>query len=327
MQLNVTEIPPGSYIPRIYRPGNPPGNIINPPPQGIDPGVKSDFFEARKAVEKIDSLDNMAGKGLWYAAGVIPTFRRLAFVPDRVEEGNIEGAAAQAAIAGVNIFGDMREVELAVKEGINIFKTGNLPSIKDYKGQHAMKLLEGTVAEGLFEKIPLLKRINEYDKALYSTGFGTFLQRTLGLSVDREKTNFIYRSPTKIPFINKEIKPLNPFITTYNFKGNYFQELAGRALYRISRLGLITSAALEIPALIKSITHTEGNFLDKAKAFGKQLIKSTGNVVFITAGIAIAGAILAPSSLILGLVGMAAGSAVGIMASNALSKQVDKFTT
>ncbi len=302
------------------------GSIFNSSPQ-VDPGVQFDVFETRQAVDKVDKLDSRISRGAWQAAGVIPTFRRLNFVPDRIKEGNYEGAVAQAAIAGVNIFGDMREVGLAVDEGVNIFKTRKLPSIKDYKGQHAMTLLDGTIAEGLFEKVPLLKKINDYDKVLYDTSFGKFLQRTLGLSIDDAKTELIEKTPTKIPLIGKEIPPATSFIQAHNFKGDYFQQLAGRTLYRISKLGLITSAALEVPALIKSITKTEGSFVDKAKAFGKQLIKSTGNVVFITAGVAIAGAVLVPSSLILGLVGMAAGSAVGIMAANALSKEVDKLTT
>ncbi|OGI00756.1 MAG: hypothetical protein A2Y25_10255 [Candidatus Melainabacteria bacterium GWF2_37_15] len=273
----------------------------------------------------IGRLDTAAGQALFYSAGVLPPLRRVQSVPDRIKDKNYEGAALQVGVAGLNIFGDLRELELAAKEGADIFSKGVWPSVKNYKGQHAMKLLEGTVAEGLFEKVPFLSKLNDYDDVLYNTRFGKFLQRTLNLGIDEAKTDFIERAPTKIPFTNKEILPTNPFMNAYNFKGSYLQQLAGRALHRISKLGLITGIALEVPALIRSITDTKGSYGDKAKAFGKQLIKSSGFVGFTTAGIALAGAALAPTSLILGLVSMAAGSAIGIIASKEFNKQVDKI--
>ena len=114
-------------------------------------------------------------------------------------------------------------------------------------------------------------------------------------------------------------------MTGYKYTGNIFQQTAARSLHRIPVIGVALSTALELPALYNSIAKTKGSLLDKTKAFRKQLIKSAGYVGFSTAGIAIAGAILYPHSAILGLVGMAVGSTVALIASKALNKQVDKL--
>lgn len=105
--------------------------------------------------------------------------------------------------------------------------------------------------------------------------------------------------------------------------GNAVQNVAQRTLLRISTLGLAASAVMELPALAKAFTKTEGNFWDKSKAFGKQLLKSTGQVGLVNIGIGVAGAIAFPLGPIAELLAMCAGSAVCLAVSNSLNKKID----
>lgn len=109
----------------------------------------------------------------------------------------------------------------------------------------------------------------------------------------------------------------------YKFTGNFTKRTLARALHRIPVISLFLSSAFEIPALIKSATKTEGNFVDKSKAFCKQLIKSAGYIGFTTTTISIMGALTFPISATTGLLGMALGSFIGLKASKWLNKTID----
>lgn len=261
----------------------------------------------------------------------MPPIRRVSSAPDKVAEGNPIAAVGQVAVAGMNIFGDGREIELALDEGKSIYNAvktrnwGEFKNIFKWKGQHAMTMLDGTVADGLVEKSPLVRKLYEFDDVIYNTRFGEFLQDKLKLKIDLENSNTKIRRPLKIPFINKEIKPFKPELRMYKFEGGILKKWFSGTLHRISKLSLATSAALEMPALINSVTKTEGTTKDKVKAFGKQLIKSAGFITCVNGAIALVGAAIGPRSFILGLVGMAIGSAAGISVSKELNKKVDKI--
>ena len=121
------------------------------------------------------------------------------------------------------------------------------------------------------------------------------------------------------------LKGTNDALPKFTFKGDWLQDLAGGSLHRISLFGLATTAALEAPALINSITKTEGTVGDKAKAFGTQAIKSSAYIGLINGGIAAAGYALGKYGKCASLLGMAIGSTVGLLASKEINKQVDNI--
>jgi len=272
--------------------------------------------QQKKPAGKADSLDT-AQKAL-YAGGIVPTVRRLGSMPDTVENHDWLRAGTLLTLAAANFPGDFRELERAGVEAGKLFRAAksgeNLKEIFKLKGQHEMTAIRGTVLEPLANKYNWVKKLDDFDGVLYNTKFGKFIRNTFNISKDHSKTDFIKRGTQQNV----------SYISTYQFNGNYAQQLTGRVLHRISKVGLLFSAALEIPALVRSITQTEGTATDKAKAFGKQLIKSAGYVGFVNLGIAVAGAILAPHTYIGALAAMAVGSAVGIMASKGVNKLVDK---
>ena len=162
------------------------------------------------------------------------------------------------------------------------------------------------------------KHVNKYswleklDKPIYGTKFGKAMINLFQLDVEDVST---------IKGIGKNAKN----ITALKFAGNGLQKTIGNSLLRVSKAGLITSALIEIPAIIKSVTDTEGSIMDKAEALGKQLVKSAGYVGLINAGIALVGALLFPYGVVAELAGMAVGSAVGIMASNKLNTTINNI--
>ncbi len=284
-------------------------------PAHVPASVFGNNQPAKPTSNNVDRLD-LTQKAL-YAGGIIPTVRRIGSLPGSIENEDWIRAGSLLGIAAANFPGDFREIARAGGEFKNLVTKGVLPSAKNYAGQHAMTLLDGTFLEKL-KNIPLL---NNLDKALYDTKFGQFLQRTFKLGFDPKNINEIKIHGLKMG--GKQIIA-DRTVLGVNFNGNYAQRLLGKSLMRVSLLGVAVTSLLEVPALVKSITKTEGNAIDKAKAFGKQLIKSAGYVTLVTAGIIFAGGMFGATALG-SLAGMAVGSAIGIMASKGVNNLVDKY--
>ncbi len=340
MHLNIAEFPHICQIPQAR--GNSPGfgsltgNISNSSQRGmselfgsrIDPVVESDFFGARKAVGCFEELEKEVNrlektqKTLAATGLVCPTTRRMS----SVEENNPWRNLLLGGIALAHLPGDAREMLRAWHEGVNIFRTHKAPV---YRGQHPMSLLNGTFAERLLK----YNWIEKLDKPLYMTNFGKTIRDKLGIKLSNiDETQVVKGITTK----SGRVLIPDRYPPFFKFEGTKFQQFMGDSLLRVSRLGVLTSALVEVPALVKSITETEGTILDKAKAFGIQLIKSTAFVGLITGGIILGGAALGGSLLagtliggtaIGNLIGMGIGSAAAIIASNKLNKQIDKFFT
>lgn len=276
--------------------------------------ITDDLNPFKKLGNDVDRLDT-AQKAL-YVGGVLPPLRRIGSLPDSIKDDNWTRAALLTSMAAANLPGDLREIMRAKGEFLNLFK-GVLPSAKNYKGQHAMNVLDGTFLEPLTR----FKWLSDIDKPLYDTKLGAFLQKHLNIRFNPNNIEDI-----KIPGLKMKGKQIikDRIVAGIHFEGNYAQRLAGKSLLRISVLGLIMSGLLEMPALVKSITKTKGDISDKSKAFGKQLIKSAGYVGLVTLGIVLTGGMFGTTALG-SLAGMAVGSALGLMASNGLNKKVDKF--
>jgi len=255
------------------------------------------LFDLHKLKEDVDRLDKSTQQKLLYALSPLPPARRISSLPDTVENKNWSRAGLLAGMAAANFPGDLREMGLAFK---------NPFAKRPY--QHEMSFFKLTLLDKLPKKYPWLSKM---DKTFFSTGFGKFVRKKLNIGIDLSDIGKIEDACTKTP------------LKGYKYTGNFLQRTLGRAMHRLPVIGLFATSALEIPALITSITKTKGNIWDKTRSFGKQLIKSGGYIGFTTAAITIAGAITFPCSALLGLIGMAAGSTLGLIASKKLNKLVD----
>lgn len=279
-----------------------------------------------KAGGQINDLDKKTGNALditekaLFAGGMIPTFRRLNTTPKDLSEGNWERAAAMGALTAMSLPGDVREMHFAGKDLLNIFKPNKNKftmgrNVYKNKFQHGLSFFKGTFMEGFVEKkYPWLMKM---DKTLYDTNFGRFVRRAFNVNQVSETRGigYIFRNTAgqKVPALK--------------FTGSIGQKLTGRALLRVPVIGLVLSAALEIPAIIKS-AGVEGSFADKTKSVTKQVCKSAAFLGLVQGGLAYGGAaalMLFPAAgAFVALAGMAIGSAAGVMASKALNKEIDK---
>lgn len=267
-------------------------------------------FKISEYVYDVNRLDSM--QTALYVGGVCPTFRRIQSLPETVKDNNIPRAAMLLGMAGISLPGDVRELLRAKNEIVNIFQNGVMPSTRNYKGQHSMAMLNGTFLEPLVRKYEWLGKA---DKSLAETRFGSFIIKKLGITVNSIQE-------MEIPGL-KMLGVESKTVAAANFEGNYAQKLLGKTLLRIPVLGLAAGVALELPALVKSVTNTEGTNTDKAKVFGIQLAKSAGYIGLTSLAIALGGAALGATA-IGSLVGMAVGGAIGLMASHGLNSAIDE---
>ncbi|OGI03821.1 MAG: hypothetical protein A2Y25_07380 [Candidatus Melainabacteria bacterium GWF2_37_15] len=263
---------------------------------------------AKRLVDDVNRLDT-AQKTL-YVGGILPPLRRIGSLPESIKEDNWERAALLTGMAAANFPGDFTQLALAGRELKNQYANG-FKNFGKKEYQRGLLFFKGTFFDSLFNKYKWYQNLKKVDTTLYSSSFGERVKSLFKIHDTNEANiNKIFANADDIPAVK--------------INGNSVQKIVGRSLLRISKFGLITTALLEIPALVKSITKTEGTITDKAKAFGTQLMKSGGYVALMTAGIAIGGAALLPYLIAGEFVGMAIGSALALMASNSLNKQIDK---
>ena len=271
----------------------------------FNPGYK--MPAAKRLVDDVNRLDT-AQKTL-YAGGILPPLRRIGSLPESIKEDNWERAALLTGMAAANFPGDFTQLALAGREMKNIYANG-FKNFGKKEYQRGLLFFKGTFFDSLFNKYKWYQNLKNADTTLYSSGFGERVKSLFKIN-DTDSAN------VKKVFANADDIP------AFRINGNSVQKIVGRSLLRISKIGLITTSLLEVPALVKSITKTEGTVTDKAKAFGTQLTKSGGYFALATAGIAIGGAVLLPYGIVAELAGMAVGSALSLMASNSLNKQID----
>ncbi|OGI04545.1 MAG: hypothetical protein A2Y25_10080 [Candidatus Melainabacteria bacterium GWF2_37_15] len=295
---------------------NTPGSFYKAAP--VHNEQNSIFNRLKEDIDRLETRANETNKhshtdqALLYALSPLPPARRIQSLPDTFKEDNWPRAGLLLGMAVANFPRDLGEMRRAWDEGANIIKNG-IANTPFSDAQRPFHLLRGTVAEKSAKKYPKFKRVydslNKFDETLYNTKFGKFFRKLFNI----EECGIKKFNSTGMG-TSKELGKL--------FNGNYGQKVIAKSLLRVSRLSLATSVLLEIPALIKSATAGE-TVHEKAKSFTKQLCKSAGYVALVTGGIAVAGAMVAPS-LIASLVGMGIGASLGLMASKALNKQIDK---
>lgn len=265
-----------------------------------------------------EQIKSPKGKAILNALGIIPPIRRDVSAVDKYEGENYLGAGLQVAMGLANLPGDVTQMGLAVRDGKEATKAlfgKGLKTIPKKEFFRECRFFRSTFLEKYVEplliKYPLLEKL---DRSILDTKFGSFVRNIFSIGIeDAQKVDGIAKGAKKI--------------TAVKFAGSGFKQVIGGSLLRLSPLAIITSAITEVPALVNSVTKTEGTALDKTKAFGKQLLKSASFVGIVNGGIAIGGAGLAltPFGAAAELLGLAIGSAMGITAARAVNKEIDNI--
>lgn len=261
-----------------------------------------------------DSVNNNQDKNkkgvLNYAFEAVPMYRRTVALPDKIQNGDIATGLGMAGLALINLPEDCRDVVGAAKQVKSIF-TG-----KQYKGSYE----------------------NKHYQHNFSFFRGTFLDKWVHRNADSGKSwaKWLLNNDTPLAETNigkkiitatgaKETPAIKTEILDYKknnvkaagYEGHVLGEMTGRAMRRVTKLGLIATAALELPKIFKEMDkENDANTV-------KQVAKSAINVATVTAGVAYGGAIGAKYGKGLGsLVGMGAGAILGSVTSNAVQSVV-----
>lgn len=259
---------------------------------------QSDIFvenDRRSGLDRRERANMACDTSVFTALEIIPTFRRVASIPDKINNGDTTTALGMTSLALINLPEDLRDV----KGVINQFK-GAQPKY-DYKNyQHNFSFFRGTAIEKWLHKHvdagkQWVKWLYNNDEVLADTSFGEKIFKIVKANED--------------DLISTAIKDFNGLsVSAISCKGSLFAKLTSRALRRTTKLGVIAMCLLELPKIIKSIKKNE---------IIKQTAKSTINVASITAGIGYCGAIGAKYGGGIGsLVGMGLGAVVGSKISN-----------
>lgn len=254
-------------------------------------------------------------KSTIFALESIPTVRRIASLPDNLQNGNVTSALGMAGLALINLPEDMRDVKSAAKQ-VKAFFEG-VPFEGSYNNaefQHPFSFFRGTLLHDLANpnkcKHPkLAQKLLMADKTLFHTKFGEMIAKWLKIDI----TDI---SDTKIKSIlHTEENPM--FIKAYKFEGAgkfaKFGELTGRAMTRTTLIGTALIAAFELPKIIKAMSKGDG-VVEKAENTAKQTAKSGLSFALTTTGIAYGGAIGSKYFKSVGsIVGMGAGAVLGAL--------------
>ncbi len=254
--------------------------------------------------DSVNNHDNHKKGVLNYAFEAVPMYRRTVSLPDTIKEGDVTTGLGMAALALINLPEDYRDVVGAAKQIKSIFTGVPYKGAYDYKNyQHSFSFFRGTAVDKLVHKKAdegkgWAKWLYRNDKTLAETSLGKgILKLTGGKEAELVATEI------------KDLKDAN--VVAAKYEGNAFARLTGRAMRRMTKLGLVALCALEVPKVLKE--------MDKENDSNtcKQIAKSAINVTSIIAGIGYGGAIGSKYGKGLGsLVGMGAGAILGSVAAS-----------
>lgn len=235
-------------------------------------------------------------------------YRRVASIPNEINQGQILTALGAAAYAGVNLPEDIRDVKNGIEQIKAFFKGEKYVGKYDFtKYQHPFSFFRGTLLHRFVDpntsKNPeLAQKIFDSDITLAQTEFGKKIINIFGA----KKTKQI---KTEIHSIGSTKE--NPvFVKANVYEGTKFGILTAHAMERTTKWGLAVTALLETPQIIKELCHGDDIF-EKGENGTKQVFKSAMNVALTTAGIGYIGAIGNKYGPLFSLAGMAAGAVIG----------------
>lgn len=275
------------------------------------PQVQQDYRDVKKHVDKVDDTDN----GVFYALESLPPVRRLASLPEKIQNGDAIPALGLAGLALINIKEDMRDIKSAGSQIKGIFDK-NHTHIDPYNRathQHSFSFFRGTTIEKwLHKKIDggnkFAEKLYEMDeKTVYDTKLGEKLQKFFGIEkIDSKKIDTI------TDFKGKTARALQ-------FKSAKFGgEITARAMQRLPLLSVIAVGLLEVPKIFKAMGKGD-NIGENLTSTAKQTASSALNATSTLAGIGYGGALGAKYGGATGsLIGMGLGAILGANASKKL---------
>lgn len=242
--------------------------------------------------------------------------RRIIGLPEMVKEGDGIAAAGLAALTVVSLPEDCRDVRDACKHSSCLIRRKKFATPYDFsKYQHDFSFFRGTLLHEGMKRVKsergkkIVDRVYSADKTIYNTKFGKLVKKILGIDdgkLIQSKIRNLY---------GKEI-PVQEMLIKKDFLG--LKDLTGRAMKRTSILGLAFMGALELPRIIKSLQKDDNSF-------GKQVTKSSLNVLGLTIGMGYLGALGSKKFGALGsLLGMGAGVLAGVSASKWVQNKIFK---
>jgi hypothetical protein len=254
--------------------------------------------------DSVNNNDKHKKGVLNYAFEAVPMYRRTASLPETIQNGDIATGLGIAGLALIYFPEDCRDVIGAAKQVKSIFTGKPYKGSYEYKDyQHNFSFVRGSSVDKLLHKKAAEGKdwaqwLLNIDKPIAETGIGKKIISATGAK--------------EIEPVKTEIKDFkNESVKAFGYEGHVFAEMTGRAMRRVTKIGLIATAALELPHILKAFD--EGNDVNT----GKQFAKSAINVATMTAGIAYGGAIGSKYGKSFGsLVGMGAGAILGSVVSN-----------
>lgn len=245
--------------------------------------------------------------------------RRVISIPDMVKQGDVAAAVGLGALTLVSLPEDCRDIHAAYKHSACVLTKKRIPLAYNYrKYQHDFSFFRGTLLHEGMKRVKsdrgkkIVDKLYSYDKTLYNTKFGKWLQKVMGITNGREVAS-------RCKKLSGEMLKVQRIIVKKDFLG--LKELTGRTLKRTSILGLGFMGLLELPRLIKSFKKGD-SAKEKTKSFGVQTAKSSMNVLSLAAGMGYLGAIGAKK---FGAAGSLIGMGLGVIAGAAASKGAQKM--
>ncbi len=257
------------------------------------PQIRQDYENIRQAVDKENSLPSIFD--------IIPTFRRIERVPQKLEDSDFVPAAGLTALAVLNGPEDLRDMKSAYRQIKSYLehKTPDLPY--NYKiAQHPFSFFRGTLLQKFVnpETSPcpkLAEKLLDKDKTLIETNFGKWLVKQFRIEASKVDT-------TIKDITHSEEKP--KYVQANHFKSNLFGELTARAMTRTTKIGTIVLGGLEAVHLAREISDGE-NIL---KSSAKSAISFASSLAGIGYGGAIGAKYFGPAG---SLIGMGLGAIAG----------------
>lgn len=258
------------------------------------PQIRRDYEGVKSSVDKEGELSSIFD--------IIPTFRRVERVPDKVEHSDYVPAAGLAALAFLNAPEDWRDMKSAYAQIKASAQGKKFTPTYDYRSaQHPFSFFRGTLLHKFVNPKTspcpkFAKWLLKNDKTLMDTKVGYKIKKIFHINSRTIRTTINHITSTKE-------KPI--FIKANEFKTpSSFGELTARAMTRTTKIGTIVLGGLEAAHLIKEISDGE----NAIKATAKSAISLTGSIAGIGYGGAIGAKYFGPVG---SLVGMGLGAVVG----------------
>ena len=270
------------------------------------PQIQQDYEGVKNVVNNIVDKDNK----LPSIFDIIPTFRRVERVPDKVEHSDFVPATGLVALAVLKAPEDWRDMKSAYAQ-IKASALGEkfTPSY-DYKtAQHPFSFFRGTLLHKFVNPKTspcpkLAKWLLKNDTTLWSTKLGKLV--TEKYNIDEKFIDTTVKNITHTEQNPSFIKA-KEFVTK-----SAFGELTARAMTRTTKIGTAVLGGLEAAHLIKEITEGENAL--------KSTIQSAIALTSSIAGIGYGGAI---GAKYFGAVGSLVGMGLGAITGNSISKLID----